>query len=61
MLYLVGEVTVLTEGPLFQGGVYVSKGGWVPINLHFYMYNVRWCKIFIFPCWCKKHVLLKVV
>ena len=33
MLYLVGEVTVLTEGPLFQGGVYVSKGGCVSINL----------------------------
>ena len=40
--YLVGEVTVLQEGPLFQVGVYVSKGGCVPINLLiFKVYNIR--------------------
>ena len=31
--YLVREVTELKEGPLFLVGVYVSKGGCVPINL----------------------------
>ena len=31
--YLVGEVTALKEGPLFQEWVYVSKGRCVPINL----------------------------
>ena len=33
--YLVREVTVLKERPLFNVGVYVSKGGKVPINLLF--------------------------
>ena len=30
---LVREVTVLNKGSLYQGCVYVSKGGCVPINL----------------------------
>ena len=32
--YLVWRITVLKAGPLFQGVVYVSKGGCVPINYH---------------------------
>ena len=39
MQYLVREITVLKEGPLFEVGVYVSKGGCVPINLRFYSYG----------------------
>ena len=31
--YLAGEFTVLKEGALFHGCVYVSKGGCVPKNL----------------------------
>ena len=31
--YLVRENTVLTEGPIFLGFVYVAKGEIVPINL----------------------------
>ena len=33
MPYLFKEVTVLNEGPLSQGCMYISKGGCVPINL----------------------------
>ena len=34
--YLIREVTILNEGPLLQGCVYVLTGGWVPINLLYY-------------------------
>ena len=40
MQYLVKEVTVLKEGPLFQVGVYVLKGECVPINLLIIYYRL---------------------
>ena len=53
--YLVGEVTVLQEGPLFQVGVYVSKSGCVPINL---LYIMAWVGLLSA---CTRHLLGKVI